>query len=42
MYRVERGEQRLDLLQFFDLVQILGVDKTASLDSIINAINGPW
>jgi transcriptional regulator with XRE-family HTH domain len=42
MYRVERGEQRIDLLQFFDLIELLSVDKTASIDSIIKAIKMSW
>ena len=38
MYRVERGEQRIDLLQFFDLIQLLGLDKTLTLEALLSAI----
>jgi transcriptional regulator with XRE-family HTH domain len=38
MYRVERGEQRLDLLQFFDLIQILSLDRSLTLEKILVAI----
>ncbi|HVT11813.1 MAG TPA: helix-turn-helix transcriptional regulator [Fimbriimonadaceae bacterium] len=38
MYRVERGEQRLDLVQFFDLLQILGLDKALTIEQLLTAI----
>jgi transcriptional regulator with XRE-family HTH domain len=39
MYRVERGEQRIDLLQFVDLLGILGIDKTQSVEALLASIN---
>ncbi len=38
MYRVERGEQRIDLLQFIDLIEILGIDKSQSLATLLHSI----
>jgi transcriptional regulator with XRE-family HTH domain len=39
MYRVERGEQRIDLIQFFDLLELFGTEKKMSLESLIQEIN---
>lgn len=38
MYRVENGRQRLDLVQFFDLARVIGIDPSTSLKAMIETV----
>jgi len=41
LVKVERGRQRIDLVEFLDLVRVLGLDPTMTLQELLDAVAIP-